>query len=58
MLGTTTHVDGFDFAVLDNMMIFPAEEITTPVGQISEEWVQTLSPDMVDLEVKTYQHGS
>lgn len=58
MLGTTIHVDGYDFAVLDNMMIFPAEEITTPVGQISEEWVQTLSPDMVDMEVKTYQHGS
>jgi branched-chain amino acid transport system substrate-binding protein len=58
MLGTTIHVDGYDFAVLDNMMIFPAEEITTPVGQVSEDWVQTLSPDMVDLEVKTYQHGS
>lgn len=58
MLGTTIHVDEYDFAVLDNMMIFPAEEITTPVGQISEEWVQTLSPDLVDMKVDTYQHGS
>ncbi|HEX6114469.1 MAG TPA: ABC transporter substrate-binding protein [Geminicoccaceae bacterium] len=58
MLGTTIHVDDYDFAVLDNMMIFPAEEITTPVGQISEEWVQTLSPDLVDMKVDTYQHGS
>jgi branched-chain amino acid transport system substrate-binding protein len=44
--------------VLDNMMIFPAEAITGPVGQISEEWVQTLSPAMVEMDVKTYQHGS
>lgn len=58
MLGTTIHVDDYDFAVLDNMMIFPATEITTPVGQISEEWVQTLTPEMIDMEVKTYQHGS
>jgi len=58
MLGTTIHVDDYDFAVLDNMMIFPATEITTPVGQISEEWVQTLTPEMIEMEVKTYQHGS
>jgi len=58
MLGTSRHVDDYDFAVFDDMMIFPAEAITTPVGQISEEWVKTLSPDMVDMEVKTYQHGS
>jgi branched-chain amino acid transport system substrate-binding protein len=58
MLATTIHADDYDFAVLDNMMIFPAEAITAPVGQISEEWVQILSPDMVDMEVKTCQHGS
>jgi branched-chain amino acid transport system substrate-binding protein len=58
MLATTIHVDDYDFAVLDNMMIFPAEAITAPVGQISEEWVQTLSPAMVEMDVKTYQHGS
>jgi branched-chain amino acid transport system substrate-binding protein len=58
MLGTTIHVDGYDFAVLDNMMIFPAKEITTPVGKISEEWVQSLSPELINLEVDTYRHGS
>lgn len=58
MLGTTIHVDGYDFAVLEDMMIFPAEEITTPVGEISEEWLETLSPDMIDMKVDTYQHGS
>jgi branched-chain amino acid transport system substrate-binding protein len=57
MLAVTKHVDGYDFAVLDNMMIFPADKITTPVGEISEEWVKTLTPDMLDMEVSTYQHG-
>jgi branched-chain amino acid transport system substrate-binding protein len=58
MLGTTIHVDQYDFAVLDNMMIFPAKEITTPVGKISEEWVQSLSPELINLQVDTYRHGS
>jgi branched-chain amino acid transport system substrate-binding protein len=58
MLGTTIHVDEYDFAVLDNMMIFPAKEITTPVGKISEEWVQSLSPELINLQVDTYRHGS
>jgi branched-chain amino acid transport system substrate-binding protein len=58
MLGTTIQSDDYGFAVLDNMMIFPADKITTPVGQISEEWVRTLPPDMVDMQVDTYRHGS
>jgi branched-chain amino acid transport system substrate-binding protein len=58
MLGTTIHVDEYDFAVLDNMMIFPAKEITTPVGKISGEWVQSLSPGLINLKVDTYQYGS
>jgi hypothetical protein len=40
------------------MMIFPAKEITTPVGKISGEWVQSLSPELINLKVDTYQYGS
>jgi len=57
LLGTTMHSDDYDFAVLDNIMIFPAEAITTPVGEISEEWVGTLDPALLEMEVDTYQHG-
>lgn len=57
MLGTTIHSDDYDFAVLDNMMIFPAAEVTTPVGQISEEWVGTLQPSMLEMAVDTYSHA-
>lgn len=48
LLGTTVQSDEYDFAVLDNIMIFDAEDITTPVGEESVSWLQTLSPDFID----------
>lgn len=48
MLGTTAASDDYPFATLENIMIFDAEDITTPVGEISEKWLETLSPDWVD----------
>ena len=48
LLGTSAHVDDYDFAILDDMMIFDAEDVTTPVGQISTEWMSTLSTDWAD----------
>jgi branched-chain amino acid transport system substrate-binding protein len=57
LMGTSKHVDGYDSAVLDNMMIFPAEKITTPVGQDSLSWLKTLDKSIMDIEVKSYMHG-
>ncbi len=57
MVGVTRHVPEYDFAVMDEMTFFPADKVTTPVGQISEDWVKTLSPDLLEMEVTTYQHG-
>ena len=58
LLGTTAKVDGYDFMLLDNMMLFDGEELQTPVGQISIDWLQTLSPDMVNsVKVTTHSHG-
>ena len=55
LIGTTIRVEGYDFAVLDNIMIFDADDITTPVGQISAEWIETLTPEFVDsVGVETY----
>ena len=48
LLGTTTRSDEYDFAVLENIMIFDAEDITTPVGEESVSWLETLSPGFVD----------
>lgn len=58
LLGTTAKVDGFDFMLLDNMMLFDGEELITPVGQVSIDWLQTLSPKMVEsVSVSTHSHG-
>jgi branched-chain amino acid transport system substrate-binding protein len=48
LLGTTATSDEYGFAILENIMIFDAEDITTPVGQESLAWIRTLGPELVD----------
>ena len=58
LLGTTAKVDGFDFMLLDNIMIFDGSQLQTPVGQVSIEWLSKLKPDLVDsVTVSTHSHG-
>ena len=47
LLGVTKKVAEYPFPILDQMMIIPAELVTTPVGQKSPEWVKTLKPDLL-----------
>ncbi len=47
LIGTTLHSDKYPFPVLTDMIVFPAESVTTPVGQKSADWLKTLTPDMV-----------
>lgn len=47
MLGTTKRVPQYPFAIMDKLMIFPADLITTPVGQKSPAWVKTIGPDLL-----------
>ena len=47
LLGLTKRVPEFPFAVMDKMMIVPAEMVTTPVGQKSPEWVKTIKPSIL-----------
>ena len=55
LFGTTVMTDEHPFAVLENMMIFDGEDMTTPVGEESIEWVGSLTPDYVDqVDVATY----
>lgn len=57
LIGTSIHVDDYDFAVLDDMMIFDADDITTPVGQISTEWMSTLTTDWADgVKADSFNH--
>lgn len=47
LLGVTKRVPQYPFAVMDKMMIVPADMVTTPVGQNSPEWVKTLKPSLL-----------
>ena len=57
MVGTTKKADGYDFMVLDNMMIFDSAKIMNPPGQSTGDWLKTLKPDLIKIEVPTFKHG-
>ncbi len=57
IVGVTKAAPGYDFKVLDNMMVFDAKAITTPGGQKSVEWLKTLTPDFAKMNVPTFKHG-
>ncbi|MBK9083015.1 MAG: ABC transporter substrate-binding protein [Rhizobiales bacterium] len=57
IVGVTKSAPGYDFKVLDNMMVFDAKPITTPGGQKSIEWLKTLTPDFAKMNVPTFKHG-
>jgi branched-chain amino acid transport system substrate-binding protein len=48
LLGITRKVAGYNFPVLEKIMIYPADLISTPVGQKSPEWVKTIKPELIN----------
>lgn len=57
LIGTTRHVDGYDFPVMDNMMIFDGADLMPPAGENSIEWIKTLDESFVeDVSADEYQH--
>ena len=44
LLGVTKRTPKYPFAVLDKMVIVPAELVTTPVGEKSPTWVKGINP--------------
>ena len=57
LVGVTKSAPGYDFKVLDNMMLFDAKPITTPAGQKSVDWLKTLPADFYKMNVPTFKHG-
>jgi branched-chain amino acid transport system substrate-binding protein len=49
LLGVTKRDPKYPFAVIDKMVLVPAELVTPPVGQMSLEWIKGLRPDMAKL---------
>ncbi len=58
LVGVTKRDPAYDFAVIDDMMIFPGSQITTPVGMDSTEWLESLSNSILDIPVATYSHDN
>lgn len=49
LLGLTKRDPRYPFAVIDQMVLVPAELVTTPVGQQSATWVKTIDPALAKL---------
>lgn len=55
LLGVTKRVPQYPFAVMDKMMLIPADLVTTPVGQKSPAWVKTVKPAVLQSDrLKSY----
>ncbi|MBL8589321.1 MAG: ABC transporter substrate-binding protein [Methylobacteriaceae bacterium] len=57
LVGVTKAAPGYDFKVLDNMMLFDPKPITNPPGTKSVDWLKTLTPDFAKMNVPTFRHG-
>jgi len=47
VVGLSSHSERFPFAVPDQMILYPAAQVSTPAGQKSVDWLKTLQPAMV-----------
>ncbi|MDT7838234.1 ABC transporter substrate-binding protein [Aquabacterium sp. OR-4] len=60
LLGVTKRTPKYPFAVMDKMVIVPAELVTTPVGQQSPTWVKSINPAVLKVltsdQLKTHDH--
>lgn len=55
LLGITKRVPQYPFAVIDKMLLVPADLVTTPVGQQSPAWVKTINPAILNSDrLKSY----
>lgn len=54
LLGTLKRHDGETIPRIDNVMVIPADMVTTPVGEVSAEWIKTLTPDILESERLTF----
>ncbi len=48
LLGITKKTAAYTFPTLEKITVYPADLITTPVGQKSPEWVKTIKPELLN----------
>jgi branched-chain amino acid transport system substrate-binding protein len=44
LLGITKRVPQYPFAIIDKMLMVPADMVTAPVGQMSLDWIKSINP--------------
>ena len=55
LLGITRRVPQYPFAIMDKMMLVPADMVTAPVGQLSLEWIKTINTGILKSDrLKSY----
>ncbi|MNP29034.1 hypothetical protein D3C76_1220410 [compost metagenome] len=48
LFGVTTSSPDYKFKVLKDIMLVPADKVTTPAGEKSSEWVKTVTSALLD----------
>jgi branched-chain amino acid transport system substrate-binding protein len=48
LIGTTRHTDALPFATMGDMVLFPPELVTAPVGRNSVEWLRAMTPEILN----------
>lgn len=57
LMATSVQTGDYPFATLENIMIFDGDDITTPVGETSVEWVGGLDASFIDtVDVDSYEN--
>lgn len=56
LIGVSRNVDEYDFPIIDEMMIFDAEDIMAPAGENSLEWIDGLDESFLDTSADEYSH--
>ena len=57
LIGTARTVEGYDFPIIDDMMIFDAEPLMPPVGTDSLSWIEGLDQSFLDTPSDSYRHS-
>lgn len=56
LLGVTRRADGFNFNIMDDMIIYSAADITTPVGQETLSWIRSLDESFLEISGDRFSH--
>lgn len=58
LIGVAKTVDGYDFPIIDDMLIFDGATLMPPVGQSSLDWIGALEPTFVEaVRADSYAHS-